>query len=80
MYLRTTRIASSRHRDHRDPAQDSHGYDYKYARYLEHYLGGRHWQDEWEKSDAQDADSDFYDARSSVLRWWQRISRAALRN
>jgi hypothetical protein len=32
-------------------SQDSDGYDYKYERFLEHYLGGRDWRDEWDKSD-----------------------------
>jgi len=56
-------------------AQDSHGYDYKYERFLEHYLGGRHWRDEWEKSDTQDAHGgDFYDARGPAPKWWQRLT------
>lgn len=31
--------------------EDSAGYDHKYERFLEHYLGGRDWRDEWGKPD-----------------------------
>lgn len=48
------------------------GYDYKYGRFLEHYLGGRRWDEEWEKSDARADDGTIYDARSAARRWWQR--------
>jgi hypothetical protein len=51
---------------------DSQGYDYKYLRYLEHYLGGRTWDEEWEKSDTRADDGTYYDARSAARRWWQR--------
>jgi hypothetical protein len=56
-------------------AKDSTGYDYKYERFLEHYLGGRDWHEEWEKADDQDRNGRFYDSRGPALRWWQRRSR-----
>jgi hypothetical protein len=52
--------------------QDSHGYPYKYERFLEHYLGGRDWREEWEKSDTQDGDRGFFDSRAPAPKWWQR--------
>lgn len=54
--------------------EDSHGYDYKYERFLEHYLGGRRWDEEWGKSDSQADDGSFYDSRGTPRRWWQRAS------
>ncbi len=56
-------------------SQDSAGYDYKYQRFLEHYLGGRDWQEEWDKSDAHDGNGRFYDSRGPASEWWQRRSR-----
>src|SRR5260370_42075995 len=53
--------------------QDSRGYDYKYERYLEPYLGGRRWDEEWEKSDTRAGDGSYYDARGAARRWWQRM-------
>lgn len=57
-------------------SQDSGGYDYKHARFLEHYLGGREWHEEWEKADTQDGNGAFYDARGPAPRWWQRRARS----
>jgi hypothetical protein len=48
------------------------GYDYKYERFLEHYLGGRDWREEWDKSDTPDGKSGMVDSRGPVLKWWQR--------
>lgn len=56
-------------------AEDSRGYDYKYGRYLEHYLGGREWHEEWEKSDTPDGHGGFFDSRSPAPRWWKRAGR-----
>lgn len=53
-------------------AMDSEGYDYKYERFLEHYLGGRDWREEWEKADTPDGERGFYDARGPAPKWWQR--------
>jgi hypothetical protein len=36
--------------------EDSKGYDYKYERSLEHYLGGSEWDEEWGKSDTRAED------------------------
>lgn len=58
-------------------AEDSAGYDYKYERFLEHYLGGRDCRDEGDKSDAQDRDGRFYDSRGPALKWWQRRDRSS---
>jgi hypothetical protein len=52
--------------------EDSDGYDYKFDRFLEHYLGGREWNEEWEKSDTRTDDGTYYDSRSAPPRWWQR--------
>lgn len=52
--------------------EDSRGYDHLYERYLEHYLGGRGWRDEWEKSSKQADDGTFYDERDPASKWWQR--------
>lgn len=55
--------------------EDSKGYDWKYERFLEHYLGGRRWDEEWEKSDTQDRHGgDYYDSRGPARKWWQRRS------
>lgn len=54
-------------------AEDAHGYDYKYDRFLEHYLGGRDWHEEWEMSDTRADDGTFYDGRGPAPKWWQRI-------
>ena len=53
--------------------QDStaEGYEYKYGRFLEHYLGGREWSEEWEKSDTRAEDGSCYDSRGPAPRWWQ---------
>jgi hypothetical protein len=53
-------------------SQDTHGYDYKYERFLEHYLGGREWSQEWEKSDTRADDGSYYDSRGAPPKWWQR--------
>jgi hypothetical protein len=53
-------------------SMDSDGYDYKYDRFLEHYLGGRHWHEEWDKADTQDGHGRFYDSRGPAPKWWQR--------
>ncbi len=50
----------------------SRGYDYQYERYLEHYLGGRDWQEDQDKMNAQDKDGNFYDARGPVPGWRER--------
>jgi hypothetical protein len=55
--------------------EDSRGYDYKYERFLEHYLGGRDWQEEWEKADTPDGNGGFDDSRGPAPRWWQRLGR-----
>ncbi len=51
----------------------SHGYDYQYERYLEHYLGGRDWREDMDKMNAQDKDGNLYDARGPALTWRQRV-------
>lgn len=51
-------------------AKDSHGYDHLYDRYLEHYLGGRHWQEEQDKMFTHDTNG-VHDARGPKPRWWQ---------
>ena len=56
-------------------AEDTSGYDYKYDRFLEHYLGGRDWREEWEKADDQDREGRFYDSRGPAPRWWQHKAR-----
>ena len=56
-------------------ALDSHGYPYKYERFLEHYLGGRDWQEGWDRSDTPDGTGGMYDARGPARRWWQRVVR-----
>jgi hypothetical protein len=56
-------------------SEDSAGYDYKHERYLEHYLGGRDWQEEWDKSDTKDGDGRFYDSRGPAPKWWKRPNR-----
>jgi hypothetical protein len=55
--------------------EDSAGYEYKYDRFLEHYIGGRDWHEELEKADDQDRDGRFYDSRGPAPRWWQRRAR-----
>lgn len=55
--------------------QDAGGYPYKYERFLEHYLGGRHWQEEWGKSDTPDGEGGCYDSRGPAPKWWQRLGR-----
>ena len=52
-------------------AEDSRGYDHKHERFLEHYLGGRRWDEEWEKSDARADDGSYHDARGAARKWWQ---------
>ena len=56
--------------------EDSVGYDYKYDRCLEHYLGGRDWNKELDKADDQDRDGYFYDSRGPAPKWWQRWGRS----
>lgn len=59
-------------------SQDSHGYPWLYGRYLEHYLGGRPWDEEWDKSQVQDArGGDYHDARGPARKWWQHRSAAS---
>jgi hypothetical protein len=53
-------------------SEDSNGYDYKYGRFLEDYLGGREWREEWEKSDTRAEDGSYYDSRGAAHRWWRR--------
>jgi hypothetical protein len=48
------------------------GYEYKFGRFLEHYMGGREWDEEWEKSDTPTGDGSCYDSRGAPPRWWQR--------
>lgn len=55
--------------------EDSQGYDWKYGRYLEHYLGGRRWDEEWEKADTPDGNGGYRDERGPTLRWWQRLGK-----
>jgi len=55
--------------------EDSHGYDYKYERFLEHYFGGRDWHEEWKKADTPDGNRGFYDSRGPAPKWWQRRRR-----
>lgn len=55
--------------------EDSAGYDCKYDRFLEHYLGGRDWHDEWDKADTPDGNRGFYDSRRPAPKWWQRRGR-----
>lgn len=52
--------------------EDSHGYDYQYERYLEHYLGGRDWREDMGKMNVQDKDGNYYDARGPAPTWRQR--------
>ena len=52
--------------------EDTAGYEYKYERFLEYYLGGRDWREEVEKADDQDRAGRFYDSRGPAPRWWQR--------
>jgi len=56
-------------------AQDSQGYDYKYGRFLEHYLGGRDWHEEWEKSDTRDGNGGCFDSRGAAPQCWQQLGR-----
>jgi hypothetical protein len=56
-------------------AEDSGGYDYKYERFLEHYLGGRDWREEWEKSDTPDGKGGVFDSRGPAPKWWHRLGR-----
>jgi len=56
-------------------SEDCVGYDYKRERFLEHYLRGRDWQEEWEKSDTKDRNGRFYDSRGSAPKWWERRAR-----
>lgn len=60
-------------------SDDSQGYPHLYDRYLEHFLGGRAWDEEWDKASTEDEpNGDFYDSRGSAPKWWQRIgSRSA---
>lgn len=54
---------------------DSQGYPWLLERYLEHYLGGRTWNEEWEKASTRtspDNDCDYYDSRGAARKWWQR--------
>ena len=53
-------------------AMDSEGYDYQYARYLEHYLGGRDWREELDKLDTRGEDGLYYDSRGPAPKWWWR--------
>lgn len=55
-------------------AMDSDGYPYKYDRFLEHYLGGRRWDQDWEQSDTQAPDGSYRDARGSAPKWWRNRS------
>lgn len=55
--------------------EDSAGYDYKYDRYLEHYLGGRDWREELDKADTPDENRGFYDSRGPAPSWWKRWGR-----
>lgn len=54
---------------------DSQGYPYKYERYLEHYLGGRDYREEWGKSDTEDGHGGRFDSRGPAARWWQRVGK-----
>ena len=54
--------------------EDSQGYDWKYGRYLEYYLGGRQWDEELEKADIPDGNGWYRDERGPTL-WWQRLGR-----
>lgn len=56
-------------------SEDSSGYDYKYERFLEHYLGGRDWREEWDKADTSDGKRGFYDSRGPTRKSWQRWAR-----
>lgn len=56
-------------------SEDSAGYDYKYERFLEHYLGGRDWREEWDKADTSDGNRGFYDSRGPAPKWSQRRNR-----
>lgn len=53
-------------------AEHSRGYPWLHERYLEHFLGSRRWDDEWDKASAQADDGDYYDARGPAPKWWQR--------
>ena len=55
--------------------EDSQGYDYKRDRFLEHYLGGRRWNDEWEKSDTPDGKGGMFDSRGPAPNWRHRLAR-----
>jgi hypothetical protein len=57
-------------------SDDSQGYPYMSERYLEHYLGGRRADQEWDKASTRAADGTYYDARGPQPRWWQRRPRA----
>ena len=46
--------------------EDSAGYDHLHDRYLEHYLGGRRWDEELDKANEQAKDGTYYDARGPV--------------
>lgn len=53
-------------------AEVSQGYDYQYERYLEHFLGGRHWRDDLDKMNTQGKNGLFYDSRGPAPTWRQR--------
>ena len=49
------------------------GAPWQYDRYLEHYLGGRRWDEEWDKANEQAKDGSYYDGRSPAPRFFSRF-------
>jgi hypothetical protein len=61
--------------------ESSSGYGHQYERWLEHYQGGRRWDEEWELANTitgNGTTATVHDAREPVPNWRKRLARKIL--